>query len=314
MPWILRLVVVLSCFVAVGARAGETEDAVGKMHFDAGDRAYKEGRYQKALAEFRAGYELTHRPPFLINIAQSYKKLNDLQKAREFYKTYLYLEPNSPLVPKVQKWLVEIDQEIGSAAPTPSASPAPSPSPGPTVTPESPPVANTTAPPMKPAKRRVVTWVGVGLTAAVLVAAVGVEVAGKLAYDDLVKTCAPHCEASRVSSLETDSMLPPDSSSPPVCSVQRRSSPRSWRRAQSIGHNVSRRRFRLRAAASASNSNTRVARLSGSIRRCLQPRRLAGVPRARRAQGPDRISWCHRERWIAFQCALSGHGAWRSFF
>jgi hypothetical protein len=130
----------------------ETNTAVGKMHYETGQQLYRDKRYAEALSEFTQGYDLTQRPAFLINIAQTYRMLGDRKKALEFYRTYLVFDSTSSMADNVRTVMQEIEAE---AAREPAA-PAP-----PTVTPKPP--------------RRVVTWVGLSLTAALLASSVATQ-------------------------------------------------------------------------------------------------------------------------------------------
>jgi len=177
-------VLLLSLCLSVLARAGETDDAVGRMHFDAGERLFHGGRYKEAPAEFTAGYELTKRPAFLLNIAQCYRELGERARAREFYKTYLLLDPNSPLIPGVRKLIDELDEP--SEPPPPGASPAPPPA---AVTP--PPIAAAVMRPAPHRSRHVASALLFGLAGASLISAAALTGASHVEYDRLVSRCAP---------------------------------------------------------------------------------------------------------------------------
>jgi tetratricopeptide (TPR) repeat protein len=85
---------------------------------------YQLGNYHEAVREFGAGYELVPRPQFLLNLGQCYRKLNDLEKAREMYQRYLRDAPATDVErPQAQQILAEIERQL--AASKPPASPPP---------------------------------------------------------------------------------------------------------------------------------------------------------------------------------------------
>jgi hypothetical protein len=71
-----------------------THEAEARAHFERGTAHYKDGRYLEARAEFAAGYELSHRPMFLFNMAECSRLRGDLDIARDTYERYLRADPN----------------------------------------------------------------------------------------------------------------------------------------------------------------------------------------------------------------------------
>src|SRR5690349_808743 len=96
-------VVLGAALLAVGvapARA-QTKDspdnkAAAKEHYARGTSFYDLGRYDDAIKEFEAAYELKNDPAFLYNLAQSYRQVGNHEQAVHFYKTYLRYVPKSP--------------------------------------------------------------------------------------------------------------------------------------------------------------------------------------------------------------------------
>lgn len=121
------LLAVLACAAAAHAQPDDSI-ARARTHFEAGRALYQLGNYNEALREFAAGYQLAPRPQFLLNLGQCYRKLDDLQKAREMYQRYLHDAPSSdPERPQAQQILAEIDRQIAdrqaAAATTPPTPP-----------------------------------------------------------------------------------------------------------------------------------------------------------------------------------------------
>ncbi|MFO8071829.1 MAG: PEGA domain-containing protein [Polyangia bacterium] len=75
--------------------AGATAFAGARQHFMAGQDYYTQGRYEKAIEEFKEAYRLDPRPLLLYNIAQAHEKLGDLYEAVDYLKRYLEAEPDS---------------------------------------------------------------------------------------------------------------------------------------------------------------------------------------------------------------------------
>ena len=127
------------------AQAAESEDVrKAREHYKAGDEAFKAGRYEDAYREWEAGFKLSGRPLFVVNMAHAERKRGELRHARALYQRYIVMEPTSKLRPEIEGVLKEIDDAIAAedaavkpapmaAAPPPVAAPpiplAPSPPP-----------------------------------------------------------------------------------------------------------------------------------------------------------------------------------------
>ncbi|HEX9104999.1 MAG TPA: tetratricopeptide repeat protein, partial [Polyangia bacterium] len=105
----MRLVaaLVVSLSLAVPARAGSADDEErARGHYEIGLGLYRLGDYHGALKEFAAGYELAHRPGFLLNLGQTYRKLGELREARDMYRQFLAEAPHDdPARPEARKVL-----------------------------------------------------------------------------------------------------------------------------------------------------------------------------------------------------------------
>lgn len=109
--------------LAAPAEADATKRA--REHFRAGDEAFKAGKFDEAYAEFEAGFTLSNRPLFLLNMAHAARRRGDLSKARAQYKRYLLMEPESKFKAEVETVLVEIDATLSADdASTPKPAPA----------------------------------------------------------------------------------------------------------------------------------------------------------------------------------------------
>jgi hypothetical protein len=110
---LLLLVVALSSLCISPALAEESDKTeAARQHYRSGEDAFKAGNYPQALKEFEAGFALVNRPGFLLNMAHAYRRMNELKRARAFYKSYLLASPDSEDRDEVQSVLKEIDSAI----------------------------------------------------------------------------------------------------------------------------------------------------------------------------------------------------------
>jgi tetratricopeptide (TPR) repeat protein len=106
------------------ARAAESEDVrKAREHYKSGDEAFKAGRYEEAYREWEAGFKLSGRPLFVVNMAHAERKRGELRHARALYQRYIVMEPTSKLRPEIEGVLKEIDDAI--AAEDAAVKPAP---------------------------------------------------------------------------------------------------------------------------------------------------------------------------------------------
>ena len=111
----------------------------GRRWFKRGQELFVEGRYLEAAHAFETGYAAAPRTAFLINIAHSYRRAGELEKAKTYYEKLLELEPNTPQRGEVEANLKSIDDALTlnslPAAPT-QAPLAPAPDPALAVRPQ----------------------------------------------------------------------------------------------------------------------------------------------------------------------------------
>jgi hypothetical protein len=84
---------------ATATAASSTE---ARAHYEAGQRAYDRGDYERAIDEFEQAYRLKPHPNVLYNIAQAHERLLDYAKSVEWFERYLREAPrdaeNRPIV------------------------------------------------------------------------------------------------------------------------------------------------------------------------------------------------------------------------
>ncbi len=108
---------------AVGAAATEGERALARRRYERGEALFAAGRYQEAIVEYRAGYELARLPGFLINVAHCHARLGAWSESRAAYREFLRLAPTSPRRAEVERALAAIEARLDAPAPRRAAEP-----------------------------------------------------------------------------------------------------------------------------------------------------------------------------------------------
>jgi hypothetical protein len=121
-------------------------DAVAKARFEHGAKLFHDLQFVDALAEFAAGYELSHRPLFLFNMGECARQLGQVANARQYYTRYLAAEPNGSIAQLAHKRLDELPPDA-------AAKPAPAPAPAAPPSPPSPPIPTPAAAAQQVAQR-----------------------------------------------------------------------------------------------------------------------------------------------------------------
>ena len=97
-----RLIPVVASALFLCAATARAQDkpvdpkVAAKEHYTRGTSFYDLGRYDDAIKEFEAAYQLKNDPAFLYNLAQSYRQAGNHEQAVHFYKTYLRYVPKAP--------------------------------------------------------------------------------------------------------------------------------------------------------------------------------------------------------------------------
>jgi len=118
-PSVFLVALTVLAFSSVATAQTRRDKALARKHFKAGKEAYAAEEYKKAAKEFAAGYLHDPKPAFLINIAQSYRKADDLKQAAHYYREFLAKEPDSKLAPQVEGLIKEIEDQIKAREPKP---------------------------------------------------------------------------------------------------------------------------------------------------------------------------------------------------
>ena len=113
--------------VAAPAADESTPDkalTAAKESFEAAQNAFVRGEYAAAAEKFLAAYEHKPYPAFLFNVAVSFEKSKQLEKAKQYFERYLEKDPNASDAAQV-KLRLEVHHPAAGAAPAASAAPTP---------------------------------------------------------------------------------------------------------------------------------------------------------------------------------------------
>jgi tetratricopeptide (TPR) repeat protein len=161
-------------------RAASAQDF--KTHYDLGLALYQAQKFDEAIPEFKAAYDIDPKPQLLFNIAQAYRKAGHPREAIQYYDRYLSVNPgiDTDTRRKVDGYLAEARNTLAAlelemkrrlaeekAAREPEPPPPPLLSPGPAPPPQpqvlSPPVMNPVDPPQAtPVYKRWWFWTIIG--------------------------------------------------------------------------------------------------------------------------------------------------------
>jgi tetratricopeptide (TPR) repeat protein len=193
----LLVMVVIAAALAGRAEAAPADNPAAKAAFTEGERSFQLGKFDAAIDAYERAFGLDPQPAFLFNIALSHRRqyeidgrIDHLARARELYRNYLKLEPQTVHKAGVEKLIAELTEKIDLARvtqdpPPPVAAPAassisamgvtpaaapPAPAPSTTAAVLSAPAETVEAPPSS--RRR---WViGGTIAAAAVVAAIAI--------------------------------------------------------------------------------------------------------------------------------------------
>jgi tetratricopeptide (TPR) repeat protein len=153
-----RAAAALALFLAALASAREVRAAApptaaieqAKQAQADGDRLFQLSRFEDAIAAYERAFSLDPQPAFLVNIGLAHRRqfqidgqIDHLLRARELYRNFLKLEPDSRSRPGIEKILADLDARIAELRRAPAAAVAPLP----LVPAEAPPSGARAAPP-----------------------------------------------------------------------------------------------------------------------------------------------------------------------
>jgi hypothetical protein len=112
----------LVCSGGVARAADRRALKEAEAHYRKGEAAVRASAYDRAYREFEAGYNLSNRPMFLLQMANVERRRGQMRNAQALYNSYLLLEPTSRKKGEIQKILREIEGAVAvEEASAPSA-------------------------------------------------------------------------------------------------------------------------------------------------------------------------------------------------
>jgi tetratricopeptide (TPR) repeat protein len=111
-------------------KADPRAEARAREHIQKGAAALRAGRYDDAMTEFEAGYAAVPLPGFILNMGHVQRQAGNPERARDYYRRFLELDPKSSQRAEVEKTIAEIDAVLPGKAggrPAPRATPPPRP-------------------------------------------------------------------------------------------------------------------------------------------------------------------------------------------
>jgi tetratricopeptide (TPR) repeat protein len=143
------LIATLSLLVASAAWAEATADTktAAKEHYARGTSYYDLGKYDDAIKEFEAAYQLKNDPAFLYNLAQSYRLAGNAERALHFYRTYLRYMPKAANRTEIEDRIAALERQVATESKATTTPPPAGTTPPPTVTVTPPPPTVTVTPP-----------------------------------------------------------------------------------------------------------------------------------------------------------------------
>ena len=102
MRTILVLAILMSTPGSVLGTPSPGEQARAENHALQAKAFYEAAVYDEAAAEFLKAYELAPAPKLLVNVGLCYRKLGQREKALEYFRKYLALDPNGKMKGAIQ--------------------------------------------------------------------------------------------------------------------------------------------------------------------------------------------------------------------
>ena len=114
---IIQLAAILLALPIPAWAQGPSNTREAKAAYEEGARHYDLTEYAEALTSFKDAYRAKDDPAFLFNIGQCLRKLNRLNEAATFYRTYLRRAPDASNMAEVERHLRDIESQVTVASP-----------------------------------------------------------------------------------------------------------------------------------------------------------------------------------------------------
>jgi len=110
---------------APGTADAESGQESARAHFRRAEKAFSLGKFQQALEQYEAAYDLKPLPGLLFNMGQCHKNLGNSQRAIFFYERYLEVAKDDSRREMVESLIAEERERLGPAAPAAPSAGAP---------------------------------------------------------------------------------------------------------------------------------------------------------------------------------------------
>jgi tetratricopeptide (TPR) repeat protein len=186
-----RLVLAVAAALALAGPApasAQSGSEAAKAAFQEGKRAYNLGRWEEALAGFEKAYKLSGDTVLLFNVAQAHRMAGHLEEALVSYRAFLREQPRSPNRGLCESWIAAIEAKLKARGAEPATSAAHPPAPAVVAAPAPATIALGRSP--APNREvRVLSWVGLGVTAVLAAGTVVAGLAARGRFDELRDSC-----------------------------------------------------------------------------------------------------------------------------
>jgi tetratricopeptide (TPR) repeat protein len=115
LPRLLLAGVAFAIAVLAGGAAEDKATKQARHHFERGEKLFALGRFQEALVEYEAAFELRPLPGFLFNIGQCHRNLGDYDAAIFSFRKYLELSPGAANREAVEGLIEELEGKKADA-------------------------------------------------------------------------------------------------------------------------------------------------------------------------------------------------------
>jgi tetratricopeptide (TPR) repeat protein len=175
-----------------------------RKRFQAGQEAYEQGRYEAALHDFQESHRLSKNPILYFNMAACEERLDHQQAAALLLHQYLSENPKAEDRVQVENRIRVLDERDEQIKKEPSTAPPAevAPTPAAVAAPVSTPAV---APPSKTGGSRFrAAWAGLGVTAGIGLAAIGVGAYAVADHGDLKASCGQTgCSSTQINGLRS---------------------------------------------------------------------------------------------------------------
>jgi tetratricopeptide (TPR) repeat protein len=102
---------IVIAMLAASPAFAETARDRAKEHYDRGEAAFKLGRFEAALQEYAAAYELDAHPDLLFNIAQCHRNMQSWDRSIFFLERYLDEAEDVEDREQIEALIVELEEK-----------------------------------------------------------------------------------------------------------------------------------------------------------------------------------------------------------